>query len=316
MDYTPYCEFAFDDQTEGIHYHINVSNTNPRLETLPYFIPSLGINVQGQKYFTKRSGFRMLFLCLTLEGVGTVLAGKESHLLLPGDLMLLDGRKPHIYGSHSNHWKFLWMHIKGYGWQTFFSHIAPDGLFFCHLNDTSPIQDLYDTLVPLVRSTTTEAMIDASNYTGQFLHTLARLSMVGEADAPPDSLDNSLLYIRDHISQDLTVEELAARENFSVYHYTHLFTKHLGISPYRYITELRLHNAATMLIFTPKTIAEIADINHFSSASRFIQQFRQLYGMTPRRYRQCSKEGIPIHHCTPEGRQPPDPVISDTVGAD
>lgn len=204
--------------------------------------------------------------------------------------MILDGHKPHIYGSQSDHWKFLWMHIKGYGADMFFPHIAPDGLFFCHLNDTTPIHDFYDTLVPLVRSADPKDLIWISQYTGQFMHSIARLSMFGEPAAPPDVLDNSLTYIRDHVSQDITVEHLAERENYSVYYYTHLFTKHLGISPYRYILELRLHNAASMLLFTDQSVAQIADINHFSSSSRFISQFRRLYGMTPKQYRQTMRK--------------------------
>ena len=55
----------------------------------PYYVPSMGMDAQGPRYFTDRCGFEMLFVCLTSEGSGAVMAEEEGYILLPGDLMVL-----------------------------------------------------------------------------------------------------------------------------------------------------------------------------------------------------------------------------------
>ena len=122
-----YCHFAFDERPEHCSYHINRHQDS---SVFPYYVPSMGMDAQGPRYFTDRCGFEMLFVCLTLEGSGAVTAGEEGHILLPGDLMVLDGFKPHRYESRSELWRFLWIHVKGYGAREFFNRMAPSGLLY------------------------------------------------------------------------------------------------------------------------------------------------------------------------------------------
>jgi AraC family transcriptional regulator len=78
---------------------------------------------------------------------------------------------------------------------------------------------------------------------------------------------------------------LASQFNYSVYHFIRIFEKHLGISPYQYIINLRLHKAVGLLLSTNKSITEIARATNFSSIGRLSSCFRRQYGMTPLQYR-------------------------------
>ena len=283
-----YCTFAFDERPEFCRYHINPREDGTKF---PYYVPSLGTDAQGPRYFTDRAGFESLFLCLTLEGSGTVTAGGESRLLIPGDLIVLDCIKPHRYESRSDPWRFLWIHIKGYGAREFFNRITPTGFFCRHLRNTLPIHRLYEALIPLVESPTTEHNLEVSERIGDFLHRLARRTLIQEEPPLPDALARTVAYVRDHVEDELTVADLAARENYSVSYFTHLFTRRMGVSPYRFILNQRLQSAAAMLQFTDRRVEEIAAVYRFSDAGRFILHFHRRFGLTPLQYRKAYQRG-------------------------
>lgn len=74
-----------------------------------------------------------------------------------------------------------------------------------------------------------------------------------------------------------------------MYHFIHLFKKNLGISPYRYIQDLRLHKAAALFQSTNQSISEISQAVNFSDVNRFAAAFHKQYGMTPLKYRRECK---------------------------
>ena len=93
------------------------------------------------------------------------------------------------------------------------------------------------------------------------------------------------------LQPELTVADLAARENYSVSYFTHLFTRRMGVSPYRFILNQRLQSAAAMLQFTDRRVEEIAAVYRFSDAGRFILHFHRRFGLTPLQYRKAYQRG-------------------------
>ena len=278
-----YCNFCYDDITPQITYHIN-----PQPPTgLPYRVMSLGINAQGKKYHTDRCGHNMLLICLTLEGTGSVICGDECRMLNPGDLMVLDCMNAHHYRSECDCWKFMWIQVNGSDIHTLFHTFAPKGLFFRHFQDTSFIHELYQKLVAIIKNPSPLHEIDVSELIDCFIYQLARYSAMGEDDTLPVGLTHALTYIQDHIHEELTLETMAAAAGYSVYYFSRAFTKHFGVSPYRYVINLRLHHAARMLITTEESVEKIASLSKFSGVSRFISFFRRHYGITPLQYRKA-----------------------------
>lgn len=255
---------------------------------LPHYVESMGINAQGDQYFTERCGYDTFFLCLTQSGEGRVTCGEHSHALGPNDLLILDCMEPHDYGSRSPAWQFLWIHFKGYGCREFFRKLCPDGVFYRHLENTEPVYKLYNQLIPLLSAHTVDADLSVSELLGSFLHTVARYSLWGEEKKMPDSVARTISYIQENFQHSISVEDLAKRASYSVYHFTKLFKKYTGQSPYRYILMTRLRSAQQMLLSTDLSIEEVSRFNNFSSCSRFIAFFTEAFGMTPLQYRKNS----------------------------
>ena len=252
---------------------------------LPHYIESLGINAQGSRYTTERQGYDTFFLCLTLEGGGYVQYGDRVFYPRPGDLLLFDCMDRHFYRTEGDTWRFLWIHFKGHACRPTFRHAVPEGVFFQHLADTECIRTLYDELCTLVSLRTVEADITVSERLNRLLMGIARHRCATDSPVYPPSIERTLAYMETHYGEELSVGELAARENYSLHYFTRLFTASVGTSPYRYLTRIRLRHARDMVLATSSSVEEIARAHNFPCCSRFIRLFAEQYGATPLQYR-------------------------------
>lgn len=92
-------------------------------------------------------------------------------------------------------------------------------------------------------------------------------------------------YIYSHINKRITVDELADYVSLSHGYLARLFKKELNISISDYICEMKIEKAQNLLKYSDYSLVEISNYLAFSSQSHFIQTFRKLVGMTPKRYR-------------------------------
>ena len=95
----------------------------------------------------------------------------------------------------------------------------------------------------------------------------------------------SMEYIYNHIHDRITLEELADYTHLSPSYLSRLFKKELGISVSNYICEKKIEKAQNLLKFSDFSLIEIANYLAFSSQSHFIQTFKKLVGVTPKKYR-------------------------------
>ncbi|MDO4647552.1 MAG: helix-turn-helix transcriptional regulator, partial [Eubacteriales bacterium] len=92
-------------------------------------------------------------------------------------------------------------------------------------------------------------------------------------------------FIYAHIKERITVQELAEELGVSNSYLSRLFKKETGISVSDFIRNQKIEMAKNLLRFSDYSIIEIANRLSFSSQSHFIQQFREITGTTPKKYR-------------------------------
>lgn len=92
-------------------------------------------------------------------------------------------------------------------------------------------------------------------------------------------------YIYAHIKERITIEDLADKLGVSANYLSRLFKKETGISVSGYIREKKIEMSKNLLRFSEYSMIDIANRLSFSSQSHFIQQFREVVGMTPKKYR-------------------------------
>ncbi len=71
-----------------------------------------------------------------------------------------------------------------------------------------------------------------------------------------------------------------------------LYIKNFGMPPKRYIRQIKLYKARTLLRVTNKSISEIAYSIGYINTSKFSAAFRELYGETPSKYREICGFGV------------------------
>ncbi len=64
-----------------------------------------------------------------------------------------------------------------------------------------------------------------------------------------------------------------------------LFKAHTGLSPISYLTRYRVERAATLLLRSERSIADVGNEVGWSDASYFAQRFKAHFGVTPGEYR-------------------------------
>lgn len=112
-----------------------------------------------------------------------------------------------------------------------------------------------------------------------------RMLMFKKRDAISKPIVQCTEYIYNNINSRVTIEDLADFTNLSTSYLSRLFKKELGISVSEYIRNKKIEKAQNLLKYSDYTQIEIANYLSFSSQSHFIQTFRSVVGMTPKKYR-------------------------------
>lgn len=92
-------------------------------------------------------------------------------------------------------------------------------------------------------------------------------------------------HIREHCTDNLSLDDAAALAGFSKYHFTRLFKQFTGVSFYKYLNRQRIEHAEILLVDPEISITEVALQSGFSSLSAFIRMFKLIKDCTPTEFR-------------------------------
>ncbi len=109
----------------------------------------------------------------------------------------------------------------------------------------------------------------------------------------PEQVQLIRRYIAENIGEMISIEELAAEVNLSRFYFLKEFKKATGRTPYQFLTELRMEQAATWIRTAGLDLAEIALRLGFADQSHFGRVFKRHFDMTPGAFRRLHAKGIP-----------------------
>jgi AraC family transcriptional regulator len=84
---------------------------------------------------------------------------------------------------------------------------------------------------------------------------------------------------------DLDLQTLAAETGYSRSHFLRMFETATGLTPHRYLLQLRLERAQELIRKGSTSLIDIAALCGFSSHAHMSRVFRQVLGITPSQYR-------------------------------
>lgn len=122
---------------------------------------------------------------------------------------------------------------------------------------------------------------------GCYVRTLSAL-LLRSLRAGPGSeapVERVMMYLRDHMAEEITIEELAQLAHLSPSHLIRTFSKSVGVSPIRYLQNIRIEAAKSLLMATNLDVGEVSAAVGFGSPKYFWRVFRAATGMSPRDFR-------------------------------
>ncbi len=103
-----------------------------------------------------------------------------------------------------------------------------------------------------------------------------------------DVITLALEYIENNFFRPLDISKIASQLGLSRAHFTTVFTKTVGESPYNYLTQIRIKHAKEYLSSTTLSITEVAYSVGFASIERFSEQFKKYTNLSPLAYRKTA----------------------------
>lgn len=92
-------------------------------------------------------------------------------------------------------------------------------------------------------------------------------------------------YIYGHISDNISIDDLAKVLGMNKFHFLNEFKKVMNITPYQYLISKRVEKAKDLLQNTDRTLVDIALDLGFNDSSHFTRTFKKYTHQTPRHYK-------------------------------
>ena len=109
-------------------------------------------------------------------------------------------------------------------------------------------------------------------------------------DAFIKALAEAIDYINNHYKEDINLDIITDVVHISKYHFSRLFHKATGATFLQYLYNVRLVNVHSLLAETNLNLNEIAIRTGFSSSAHLSRIFKQVYNVSPQKFRRMLKE--------------------------
>lgn len=120
---------------------------------------------------------------------------------------------------------------------------------------------------------------------------LSTVQMQSSADEHTLERINTVVdYVMQHHARIITLQEVAQRAGMSETHFSRFFRKSTGLRFVAFLNRIRIQRACELLSYSDEQITAISYAVGYNTLANFNRQFQTLKGVTPREYRQASRE--------------------------
>ncbi len=231
---------------------------------------------------------KFYFIC---EGEGWLKIGDQEYYPRPGELFLMPEGVNQSYSVISDRpFEKYWCH--------FTAHVGGINLFkLLNLNPRCmPVQSerLAQVFGELVEYANSDAVYAKLLAKSKLMELIACYMMSLNVEAEPlsfknngaiDKLANVLAYIDEHLTANVTVEELADIAYMHPNSFIRVFKQYAGMPPIQYVTHKKIEKAKQLLATTTCSVSEVAQRLGFNDTFYFSKQFKKHAGSAPTDYR-------------------------------
>ena len=111
--------------------------------------------------------------------------------------------------------------------------------------------------------------------------------------AEKNYIEDAITFLQKNYTRQITLQEISSRYYVSPEHFSRLFKQKTGFNVSEYLNILRLQKAENLLKqLTAAPITEIAEDCGFNDSNYFSVKFKNLYGMSPKKFQTMHKNRV------------------------
>lgn len=267
-------------------------------QSLIYEVGMTGYEIANKDYHLVRQGYYTYLLSLTISGKAKMVYNGKTYNIEKGDLVFINCNEPHEFlpcGKES--WEFLYIHVTGLGLVHLYDEFVNKTGYVYKNYPAKEFIKLINGIHKKLEALPAEKVdyslhihdwnsvsIDLSESVYMILCNVIRNLQKIKTDIPY-SLRVALEHIKQNFNHKLTLNEIAEHACLSKFHFEREFTKYMGMTVYKYISELRFERARWLIESTNKKTLEIALEVGFSDVQGLNKLFLDNTGKTPSQYR-------------------------------
>lgn len=224
-----------------------------------------------------------------LGGSGTYINEGKQYKIKSGDIFCLFANHTHSYfTSQQEHLEMFWIAFDGRQALPMLSKLGITEENTCvHEVLTTMSRNTIENLIHLFQNYDENKQFKKISYIYELFDNLyAEISKRNIQPKPKkDWVQNGIDYIELYYSEGITVADVAEYVGINRTHFSNMFTKKVGRSPYSYLQGKIMKRAEELLSTTSNSVTEIALSLNFSDVYSFSRSFKNYYGMSPTDFR-------------------------------
>ena len=228
-----------------------------------------------------------VLLQYTLSGKGIFRTDNQTYPQQAGDLFLVQipGDSEYALPADSEYWNVLYLEFSTECLPLLYHIHQACGPAF-HLGSACTLPEQMKHLYVDAVSNQLESVFDNSKAAYAFLLDLTGYALEHPMSSSPRVTQAKNYLDANYFNAGLNLDEVADAVGLSKYHLCREFNHLYGISPGKYLANLRIQKACALLLQNRQhTMAEIASMVGFSNDNYFCKVFRKTFGTTPTQYR-------------------------------
>lgn len=260
---------------------------------LPLYVCCVGSH--EQRHLDRSGGYPAHQLFLSRSGTGIFrIEGKPELTLTPGTTLLIPAGVSHSYypADSDEMWDLGFVAFHGGTSEALLGQMKELLMTRVNTPNFGMLWNQLESLWHLISLNGEQAYWEASRKMYEMLLTLLEgkspakrpSKNVYPAGHPNGGLQTAVQLMHDHYNERLLLANVARAAGYSIQHFHRLFVAAYGVTPQRYLLQLRMRRAVQLLEWNPGiTVEKVADMLGMET-SYFIRMFKRTYQVTPKKY--------------------------------
>ncbi|MDO4174905.1 MAG: AraC family transcriptional regulator [Eubacteriales bacterium] len=254
------------------------------LESL-FCLQHIGIFYCDSRYVVTHPYWESVLLLCIDEGELEVSFRDELFTAKRGDAVVIDCRHEHSYHAWDG-LKFHYLHFTGISAFTYAAQLYKLNHSARLENANSDTLDhTFQNLLHLARAQTNAQNEHRMSVCIHMMLCELAESCYNLPAASNASIDRAIRFMECHLTENISLDEIAAHVGLSKYYFNRLFSRYTGMTPHRYFINMRVQYAKRLLLTTYASVEEVAEACGFDNPSNFIRLFKHIVHMTPSAFR-------------------------------